>query len=70
MLERVVAVLARGFPMPRKFTSVRHGRAGMLAIHLELAELEPERTNYLAARLRALVGVEQVFVSMSDDRVR
>jgi acetolactate synthase regulatory subunit len=67
-LERIVAVLARGFPMPRRFSSVHHDRSGRLALNLEMADLEPDRAELLAARLRGLVGVEKVFVATSDDR--
>lgn len=67
MLERVVTVLARGFPMPRRFASTHHHRAGRLALNLELADLDPGQADLLAARLRGVVGVEKVFVATADE---
>lgn len=68
VLERVFAVLARGFPMPRRLSSVHHDRKGRLAVNLELADLPPDRAELLAARLRGVVGVEKVFVATTEGR--
>ena len=66
VLERVFTVLARGFPMPRRFTSVHHDRKGRVAVNLELVGLPADRAELLAARLRGLVGVEKVFVATTE----
>ncbi|MBM3583451.1 MAG: hypothetical protein FJX36_03205 [Alphaproteobacteria bacterium] len=66
-LERLFTVLARGFPTPRRFSSVHHARKGRLAVNLEM-DLPADRTELLAARLRRLVGVEKVFVATAEAR--
>ncbi|MGH6719263.1 MAG: hypothetical protein ACREER_08085 [Alphaproteobacteria bacterium] len=66
-LERVVAVLGRGFPVPRRLTCVHHDRSGRMALNVVFIDLDPVRAELLAARLRGLVGVEKVFVATSED---